>query len=141
MSSEDNKALVRRFFDEVVNGGNIDLIDELLTDDFVEHEKFPGLEPNRDGVKEFFRRFRSAFPDGSFTPEEMIAEGDTVAVRVTIRGTHQGEFVGLPATGKSVEVAAIDFIHCRDGRMTAHWGVGDMLSMMQQLGAVPTPGA
>ena len=60
MSSEDNKALVRRFFDEVVNGGNIDLIDELLTDDFVEHEKFPGLEPNRDGVKEFFRRFRSA---------------------------------------------------------------------------------
>jgi steroid delta-isomerase-like uncharacterized protein len=140
MSSEDNRALVRRFFDEVVNGGNIDLIDELLTDDFVEHEELPGVEPNRDGVKQFFRMFRSAFPDGSFTPEEMIAEGDTVAVRVTIRGTHQGEFVGVPATGKPVEVAAIDFIHCKDGKMTEHWGVGDMLSLLQQLGAVPAPG-
>ena len=85
--SDGNKTLVQRFFDEVINGGNIDLIDELLTDDFVEHEELPGLEPTRDGVKEFFRSFRNAFPDGSFTPEEMIAEGDTVAVRVTIRGT------------------------------------------------------
>lgn len=138
--SDGNKALVKRFFDEVINGDNLDLIDELLTDDFVEHEEFPGLEPNRDGVKEFFRRFRSGFPDGTFTAEEMIAEGDTVAVRVTIRGTHQGEFIGIPATGKSVQVAAMDFISCKDGKMTAHWGVGDMVAMLQQLGVMPEPG-
>jgi steroid delta-isomerase-like uncharacterized protein len=140
MSTDDNKALMQRFFDEVVNGGNVDLIDELLTDDFVEHEEFPGLEPNREGVKQFFRTFRSAFPDGTFSVEEMIAEGDTVATRVTIRGTHEGEFLGIPATGRSVEVAAIDFVSFEDGKMTAHWGVGDMVSMLQQLGVMPPPG-
>jgi steroid delta-isomerase-like uncharacterized protein len=138
-ASDQNKVVMQRFFDEAVNGGDLDAIDELLAEDFVEHEEFPGLEGGREGVKQFFAMFRSGFPDGTFTVEEMVAEGDVVATRVTIRGTHQGEFLGIPATGRPAEVSAIDFVSFTDGRATAHWGVSDMLSLLQQLGVMPAP--
>ena len=138
--SDHNKELMQRFYDEVVNAGNIDLIDELLADDFVEHEELPGLAPGREGVKQFLGMFKAAFPDSAFTVGNMIAEGDFVAARVTIRGTHEGEFMGIPATSRSVEFEAIDLLQFADGTATAHWGVSDLMTMMQQLGAMPEPG-
>ena len=138
--SDTNKAIMRRFYDEVVNAGNVDLIDELLSDDFTEHEELPGLAPGREGVKQFFRMFNQAFPDSTFTAEHVLAEGNTVAARVTVRGTHQGEFMGIPATGKFVEFQAMDFVQFADGIATAHWGVTDMVAMLTQLGVMPEPG-
>jgi steroid delta-isomerase-like uncharacterized protein len=139
-ASDANKALLQRFYDEVINGRNLDLIDELLADNFVEHEEFPGIPPTRDGVKQTFAMFYSAFPDIHFRVDAMVAEGDVVAARVTVTGTHEGEFMGIPATGRSVEVDAMDFVSFRDGRGTAHWGLSDMVSLLQQLGAMPPPG-
>ena len=136
--SEDSKALVSRFFDEV-NAGNLEVIDGLFADDFVEHEEFPGLEPTKEGVKKFFATWLAAFPDARMDPHEMVAEGDLVTARVTMTGTHEGEFLGMPATGKRIEVEAIDMIRLRDGRFTEHWGVMDAMAMMQQLGAIPEP--
>jgi steroid delta-isomerase-like uncharacterized protein len=137
--SDANKAVMERFYAEVVNAGNLDLIDELLTDDFVEHEEFPDMTPDREGVKHFFGMFKGAFPDATFTPEQVLAEGETVAARIRIRGTHQGEFMGIPATGKQIEVQAIDIVSFADGKATAHWGVSDMMALMMQLGAMPAP--
>lgn len=138
-ASDRNKLLVQRLYDEVVNGRDLGLLDELLAEDFVEHEEFPGLSPDREGVKQFFAMFHSGFPDGTFAVEQLVAEGDVVAARVTIRGTHEGEFLGIPATGRPVEVAAMDFVTFRDGKAAAHHGVGDMLALMQQLGVAPGP--
>jgi steroid delta-isomerase-like uncharacterized protein len=139
-ASDVNKELMRRFYDEVINGRNLDLIDELLSDDFVEHEEFPGIPPTRDGVKQIFETFYAAFPDIHFRVDDLLAEGDLVAARVTITGTHEGEFMGVPATGRSVEITAMDLVSFEDGKGTAHWGVGDMVSLLQQLGAMPAPG-
>jgi steroid delta-isomerase-like uncharacterized protein len=138
--SDDSKAMMQRFYDEVVNAGNLNLIDELLADDFVEHEEFPGIPPTREGVKQFFALLKTAFPDGTMTAEDLIAEGDRVAARAKFRGTHQGEFMGVPATGRPVDVQLVDIVQFRDGRGTAHWGVFDAMTMMQQLGAIPEPG-
>jgi steroid delta-isomerase-like uncharacterized protein len=138
--SDANKAIMRRFYAEVVNAGNLDLIDELLTDDFVEHEEFPGITRDREGVKQFFAMFKGAFPDATFTAEQVLAEGDLVAARVTVRGTHLGEFMGVAATGKPIEVQAIDIVTFADGKGTAHWGVFDAMAMMEQLDAMPEQG-
>ena len=138
--SDRNKDLMDRFYAEVVNGGKLDVIDELLAPDFVEHEEVPGLPKDREGVKQFFGMFRAAFPDVTFTVEAAIAENDLVAARVTIRGTHQGEFMGIPATGRAVEFQAMDLVQFADGAATAHWGVTDMVAMLTQLGVMPEPG-
>ena len=137
--SDANKAIMQRFYDEVVNAGNVDLIDELLSDDFTEHEELPGVAPGREGVKQFFRMFKQAFPDGTMTAEHVVAEGDTVAARVTVRGTHQGEFMGIPATGKKVTVGYMDMWRLDGGKAVENWVRLDMLGLMQQLGAVPSP--
>lgn len=133
---EDPKSLLRRLYDEV-NAGNLAAMDELLADDLVEHEETPGLEPNKEGVKQFFAMFRSAFPDLHMEPHEMLADGDLVCARITTTGTHQGEFLGIPPTGKRIEVEAIDIVRMRDGQAVEHWGVTDTIAMMQQLGAIP----
>ena len=139
-ASDTNKALLQRFYDEVINGRNLDLIDEMLTEDFVEFEEFPGIPPTREGVKQTFAMFYAAFPDIHFRVDDLLAEGNLVAARVTITGTHEGEFMGVPATGRSVEIVAMDFVSFRDGQATAHWGVGDMVLLLQQLGVMPPPG-
>ncbi|MFN2469119.1 MAG: ester cyclase [Gaiellaceae bacterium] len=137
---EHNKAQMRRFYEDVVNGWNVDLIDDLIAPDFVEHEQFPGLSgEGREGVKEFFALLRRAFPDLHMEPEQLIAEGDTVVARVRMTGTQQGEFMGMPATGKQVDVQTIDIIRFRNGMATEHWGVTDSVALMQQLGAMPAP--
>ncbi len=137
--TEDNKALNRRFVEEVINEGNLDAIDELLDPGVVDHAAPPGFPTGREGAKQFAAMMRSAFPDLHLTIEDMIAEGDKVVMRSTWSGTHQGEFMWIPATGRRVTVSAIDISRVADGRMVEHWEQFDALGLMQQLGAVPPP--
>lgn len=135
--ADDLHALVRRFYDEVVNGGNLDLIDELVAEDFVDHEEFPGMATDREGVKAFMGMMQEAFDGFRIDAEQLVAEGDIVAARITMRGTHSGEFMGVPATGKQIEVPGFDMVRFADGKVAEHWGVTDAMTMMQQLGALP----
>ena len=130
-----NKATANRFYDEAINGGNMDLIDEVVSPDFVEHEGFPGLGTDRQGVKDFFTMFRTAFPDMKFAIDDMLEDGDKIVVRATMTGTHKGEFMGIAPTGKSISVQAIDIVRFENGKVTDHWGVTDTAGMMEQLGA------
>ncbi|MGA2514444.1 MAG: ester cyclase [Candidatus Limnocylindrales bacterium] len=133
----DHAATARRLYD-LINAGDIDGFADHLTDDFVEHEETPGLAPTKAGVKDFFRMQLAAFPDLRLRVEDVVANGHKAVARVRYTGTHQGAFMGMPATGKSVDVQLIDIFRFDDrGRVQEHWGVLDALSMMQQLGVVP----
>jgi steroid delta-isomerase-like uncharacterized protein len=133
----DHSVTQRRLY-ELLNAGDIEGFGALLADDFVEHEETPGLAPTKDGVLEFFRMYRAAFPDLRMDPEDVLASGDKAVARVRATGTHKGEFMGMPPTGKSVDVPLIDIMRfTEDGLVREHWGVVDMLTMMQQLGVVP----
>jgi len=135
----DHVETMRRCY-ELINAGDIDGFGEFLADDFVEHEQTPGLEPTKAGVLEWFRTFRAAFADLRFEPEDYIASGDKVVVRVRATGTNNGDFMGMPATGKSIDIQLIDIVRFGDdGLGYEHWGVADVMTMMQQLGAVPMP--
>ena len=140
MSAEDNKTLVRRFVDEVQSGGNVGLIDEICSPEFVNHSTPPGIPPDCEGIKIVTAMFRRAFPDSYFTVEDMVAEGDKVATRKTFPGTHGGEFMGMPPSGRAVSMGLIDIVRISDGRVVEHWAMGDSLGMMQQLGVIPQPG-
>lgn len=123
---------------ELISAGDIDGFGDLMSDDFIEHEETPGLAPTKDGVLDFFRMYRAAFPDLRMSAEEVLVSGDRTVARVTATGTHQGEMMGMPATGKSIDVKVIDIMRFDDdGMLCEHWGLVDMLTMMQQLGAVP----
>lgn len=132
--TEDNKSIMRRAYDEILNEGNLDVADEIIAEDMTEHEQFPGLEPGREGFKGFVTMFREAFPDLQVTVEDMIAEDDKVAARVTMRGTHQGKFLGIPPSGNRIEVPVVDIVRFADGMGVEHWGVTDNMAMMVQLG-------
>jgi steroid delta-isomerase-like uncharacterized protein len=133
---EDRKTLLRRFYEEV-SAGNLGVIDETIADNFIDHEEFPGIEPNKEGVKQFFAMFRAAFPDFRLEAHEILAEGDLLCARATFTGTHQGDFMGMPPTGKRIEIGGFDMLRFREGRITEHWGLMDAMTMMQQLGAIP----
>jgi steroid delta-isomerase-like uncharacterized protein len=140
MSTEENKALFHRFVNEVANKGNLSLIDELTSPDLVEHEELPpGTPPGREAVKYFFAAWRQGFPDGQVTVEKAIAEGDLVSCYMTWRGTHTGEFFGIPASGKPVTFKGNDIVRVANGQVVEHWAVTDNLSLMQQIGAIPQP--
>lgn len=142
MSLEDDKRTARRFQEEVFNDGKIELVDELLSSDYVEHQPMPpGMAPNRDGVKQQIEMYRRAFPDGRVTVEDTIAERDIVVVRWSGEGTHQGDLFGTPATGRRVTVTGIDINRMKDGRIVEHWGEVDLAGMLQQVGAMPMPAA
>lgn len=133
----DHASTMRRLY-ELLSAGDIDGFGDLVAEDFVEHEETPGLEPTKEGVKQFFRMYRAAFPDLRMEAQDILVSGDKVVARVRGTGTHQGEFMGMPATGKSVDVQLIDIIRFGDdGLAREHWGVFDALAMMQQLGAIP----
>jgi predicted ester cyclase len=140
MSTEAHKTLVRRFVEEVQSQGRLEVLDELVAPTFVNYTAPPGVPSNREGVKQITLLFRRAFPDGVMTVEDMIAEGDTVATRKTFRGTHQGEFMGIPPTGRRVAIELIDMVRVVDGRVVEHWNVVDNLGLLQQLGVLPPPG-
>jgi len=133
----DHAATMRRLYD-LISAGDIDGFGEFVADDFVEHEDTPGLEPTKEGVKQFFHMYRAAFPDLRMEAQDVLVSGDKAVARVRATGTHQGEFLGMAATGKSVDVQLIDITRFDDdGLAREHWGVFDALAMMQQLGAIP----
>ena len=135
----DHEATMRRVY-ELISAGDIDGFGEHVADDFVEHEETPGFEPSKEGVAQMFRMYRAAFPDLRMEAEDVLVSGDKAVARVRATGTHQGEFMGMPATGKRVDVQVIDIIRFGDdGLAHEHWGVMDALGMMQQLGAIPAP--
>jgi steroid delta-isomerase-like uncharacterized protein len=134
----DNAMTMRSAYDRI-NAGDLSGFVELLADDFVEHEEVPGIPPTKEGVLQYFEVLLSAFPDLQMNVEDVIAGGDKAAARVRVTATHQGEFMGVPATGKRAEIQLIDIMRFDEaGLVRDHWGVTDMLSLMQQLGAVPS---
>jgi len=133
----DISATTRRAYD-LINAGDIDGFGGLMADDFVEHEEMPGLAPTKEGVLDMFRMYRAAFPDMQMNAEEVLVSGDRTVTRGKATGTHQGELMGMPPSGKRIEVKFIDIMQFNDaGVVREHWGLMDMLSMMQQLGAIP----
>ena len=139
MSAEDNKALYRRLFEEVINQGNLETVDELIASNYVNYN-FPAPTPGPDGFKQVVGMFRTAFPNIRVDVEQVFAEGDTVIGRGAFVGTHQGPFQGIPPTGMQVKVPYIDIWRIEDGKLVENWVQMDLLGLMQQLGAVPTPG-
>jgi len=135
--TELNKAVIRRFVEEVQNEKNWDTFDELNADDFVNLSSPPGVPSDKEGGKMFLGAFISAFPDSYVTIEDMIAEGDRVVTKKTFNGTHTGELNGIPPTGKPVSIQYVDIMRLRDGQIVEHWLSMDQLSFMQQLGLVP----
>jgi len=131
----DHATTLRRLYD-LINAHDIENFGVMLADDFVEHEDLPAGEPNRDGVKDFFRMQIAAFPDLAMTVEDVVDGGDKVVARVRFTGTHRGDFMGMPATGRAVDVQLIDIMRfADDGLVHEHWGVFDQMTMMHQLGA------
>jgi steroid delta-isomerase-like uncharacterized protein len=135
--SEANKALIRRFVEEVQNQHNVDAFDEFFAPSFVNYDPLPGLPGTLAGAKQLHRMLFAAFPDLKMTIHDQAAESDKVWTRKTASGTHQGELLGIPATGKYVFWNIIDIMRIGNGKITEHWVVADVMSLMQQLGAVP----
>jgi len=136
----DYKEMANRWYGEVVSGGKTELIDELCAPDFVDHDPLPGTSADLAGIKEFVAQIRAAFPDLQVTVDDLIGEGDRLAVRSTMRGTHEGDFMGIPASGKKVEVSNYDFVRFENDQAAEHWGVIDSAALMEQLGMAP-PGS
>jgi steroid delta-isomerase-like uncharacterized protein len=138
MSVDENRALDRRYVTEVLDQGNLDAIDELMAPDYVGH--VPGYPPmSRADDRAMLTMLRAAFPDLRFTIEDQIADGDRVMHRLVAQGTHTGAFMGVPPTGRRVTVTGMNVNRIVDGRIAEAWGIIDMLGLLQQIGAIPTP--
>jgi steroid delta-isomerase-like uncharacterized protein len=136
MSTERNKAVERRVFEEL-NKGNLAIIDELFAPEYVYHGPAGMEAKGPEGFKQIMTMARAGFPDWYMKIEDMMAEGDMVATRATYSGTHKGEFMGIPPTGKHFSMPAQVVVRFDNGREVEAWGIGDMLGMLQQLGIVP----
>jgi steroid delta-isomerase-like uncharacterized protein len=138
MSTDEHKTLIRRWWDGLSQGNAAELIDEVYAPDYVLHDpSLPEPVQGLEGVHEFIAAVTAAFPDGQATVEDLVAEEDRVVQRVTYRGTHQGEFLGVPATGKAVSVWVMVISRIADGKIAEEWQLVDGLGLMQQLGALP----
>jgi steroid delta-isomerase-like uncharacterized protein len=141
MSAEESKATMRRYLDVFEQGNNLDILDELLAPDYINHTPAtPDLPTGPEGVKGVVTMFRSAMPDLRVIVQDMIAEGDKVATRYTLEGTHRGELFGVPPSGQRLSIKSISVERVLEGKIREHWRVTDSLDMMQQLGVVPEPG-
>ncbi len=130
----ENKNLVRRLFDEVLNGGRLDLLDALIAPGYVENSPAPSQAAGAAGVKAKIEGLRRAFPDVRFVLEELVGEGPIVAARYHWKGTHEGPFLGIPPTGRRVSVRGMDFYRFADGWLVEHWDNVDEFGMLSQLG-------
>jgi predicted ester cyclase len=140
MGTQENKAITRRFLNEVANGGNIAVLDDLYTPNFVDRSVPPGVPGTTEAAKGFWSMFRAAFPDLRYTLEDEVVEGDKIAQRFTAHGTMRGDFQGMPASGKEATWSEIHIIRFADGKVVEHWGVVDQLGMLAQLGFAQAPG-
>jgi steroid delta-isomerase-like uncharacterized protein len=139
LTPAENKTVVNRFVEEVINQGRLEQADQLVVADFVELDPLPGQQPGREGLKEVIAQMRAAFPDIHWVLDEMVAEGEKVVSRFTWSGTHRGTFLGIPATGRSISVKGVVIDRVVAGKMVDSRILMDGLSMMQQLGAL-SPG-
>jgi len=140
MSAENNKALVRRYFEDAWNKHNPALVDEIYATDFVDRSPdIPGIAHTRDGLKQFMGVYLRAFPDADITIEDQLVEGDRVVTRWTGRGTQTGEFMEMAPSGKKVAVAGVQIDRFSGGKIVEGWALFDQLGMLQQLGAIPAP--
>jgi steroid delta-isomerase-like uncharacterized protein len=139
LTTNENAAITRRFAEEVITKGNIDSAAEFVWEDVVEQVPLPGQGPGLEGLKQILRVMRSAFPDLDFSVKEQIAEGDKVASRFEWTGTHKGEFLGVPATGRQVCVWGVVIDRLEQGRIKDTRIIMDTLGLMTQLGVFPSP--
>ena len=137
MSVEANKETARKLY-ELLNAAQVEGVADLVTADYEEHDPLPGQGSGREGVLDRFSMLTTALAP-HFTIEDVVAEGDRVVVRWTNAGTHVGEFAGIPATGKTFEIAGVDIYRVADGQLCEHWHVIDQLAMLGQLGLLPDP--
>jgi steroid delta-isomerase-like uncharacterized protein len=138
MTTDENKAMARRFIEEVANRGNFAVIDELIAPDFEVRDAVIPVSTGPEGVKQVFGAVRDAFPDFHETIEDVLADEDRVMVRWSTRGTHRGEFAGIPATGKEVTWRGVFILRVAGGRFVEMWQLHDQLGLLQQLGATVT---
>lgn len=139
MSGQDNKTVVRRYYEEVFNHHQTALIDQLAVEDYVEHDPFPGQGNGRADLKARVQAILAAFSPLQFRLEDLVAEEDRVVARWSQTGTHTGPFLGIPPTRRQFTITGIDIHQLRDGRMAEHWHVVDLYGLLQQLGAIPAP--
>jgi steroid delta-isomerase-like uncharacterized protein len=136
---ERNKVLVRRLMEDDISRGDEATAEAIIHPDFFDHTNPPGMQRGLEGHKAIVGLFRSIFPDLEWRIDDLIAEDDKVVARTTMRGTHRGDFFGIPPTGRSVEMIGVHILRIADGRIIEHWGSNDDLGLMRQLGAVPVP--
>jgi steroid delta-isomerase-like uncharacterized protein len=130
---EANADLIRRLHSTLLEARDPAVVDEFFAEDFVSHNNPPGFAAGREGVKQFFATFRDAFPDVTVAIDELVVDGDRVAVATTFTGTHEGELFGAPATGRQVSVTGIDIVRIANGRIVEHRGLTDIVGLMRQL--------
>ncbi len=140
MSTEENKALVRSFYEEVFNNKNLASVDAFVDPHIIEHDLPLGLPVGIEGTRKFIGMYLAAFPDLRITAEDMVAEGDRVMVRFTLRGTHKGELMGIAPTGKQVTITGIQILRVASGKIVENWVNLDALGLLQQLGVLPPMG-
>ena len=136
----DYKEMAQRWYSEVMSEGKTEVIDELCAPDFTDHDPLPGSTADLAGLKDFVAQIRAAFPDMQVTADDIVAEGDRLAVRSTMRGTHEGDFMGIAGSGKKVEVSNYDFVRFENDQAAEHWGVIDSAALMEQIGMAPAGG-
>lgn len=135
-----NKAALARIYD-IFNTGNVDMAGDFVAVDAIEHQTMPGVtETGLAGFKQTVGMLREAFPDLHMAADQVMAEGDYVAARFTMSGTHNGPMMGMPASGKHFEISGVDIVRFADGKVAEHWGYQDDVGMMQQLGMMPEEG-
>jgi steroid delta-isomerase-like uncharacterized protein len=137
--SEQNKELVRQLLEEDISRGNVAVAERIIHPEFFDHTNPPGMQRGLEGHNAIVRLFRAAFPDQWWQIEDLIAEGDRVVARTTMRGTHSGDFFGIPASGRAVTLTGVHVMRIADGRIIEHWGSNDDLGLMRQIGALPEP--
>jgi steroid delta-isomerase-like uncharacterized protein len=137
MSADKNKEIIRKIFEDGMNNRNFSVFEEYVSPQYVNYG-IPGHQPGIEGFKEIIKQFTDAFPDMKITQDEIVADGDSVATRGSWTGTNKGSFMGMPATGKQVNVQYMDFWKLKDGKCVENWVQMDIAGLMQQLGAMPS---
>jgi len=137
--AEEAKAVIRRNTEQVQGQGRFDVFDELFAEDFVDHTTQPGTTPNKAGVRKLYTYLRQAFPDFYAEIHWQLADGDCVTTFKTYHGTHEGEFLGIAPTHRRIQFETVDVMRVRNGKITDHWGVGNLLSLIQQIGGWTPP--
>ena len=137
MDTKDTKAIYKRMIDEAFNAGKLEVVDEVVSPNYVLHGAPPDMPKGPDAIRATVKTFRTAFPDLEIELQELVAEGDKVSARSVMRGTHEGPLFGIPATHKKVEVDGLTMVTVRDGRVQESWVKNDTLQLFQQLGVSP----